>query len=1277
VINEWMASNGTTGTDEDGDYSDWIELANIGEDPVSLRDYSISDNPDRPRKWVFPEVSIPPHQYLLIWASGKDRKHDPARLHTGFKLDREGEFIGLYDPSGGGVDSVFFGLQERDVSSGRFPDGTGPFVPMQEATPGTPNVLSVSLSLSLPQGIYAASLELAIVRSIPVGTIHYTRDGGVPDAASDRYESPVFIPRTTVVRARVFEGGIPVSEEVTALYLVGETPGLPVLSLVTSPENLWDAATGIYENWEQSGDRWERPANLALIEDNQTRFQHGIGIRIHGQLSRAKPKKSLRVYFRNEYGRSRLEYPLFGEDGPQEFKRLVIHSTADDASWSTIFSHIRDVLTHTLWAEEGGLISAFRPVVLYLNGAYWGVYWLRERIDRHYIESHFGITDCDFLGHEWTYVDVKEGDRQFWDETLSYFRSRNFKNPDHYQNAVTRYVDRDNFTDYHIFNIFAGNHDWPQKNIDHFRDRNGDPRWRWVMWDHDVCWQYETDKPMLDWATRDGVRPDLRAEDQPGILWSTLILRRLLENGAEYYMHFINRFMDLMNTTLSARHVSGKVDHLSALIRPEMDREMARWGVTDFTRWDRNLDHIKQYAYGRERRQREQLREHFNLQGGVTTVEFLPPEGQGTVLLNTLTIQDFPWSGAYFTRFPMRLTAVPAPGYRFVRWITESATTPLDSADTWFQLYRSARITAVFAPELSISGVTVTDTTAHGFRVVWQTSQDAQARVFYGPDTSCAQHTALHETYRDTHEFILDSLAPNTLYHYRLWNRARSGDTLMSPVYSVRTAPLPPPEPSPPVITSVRIDSAGPAWVSVTWRTDDSTTGCVDYSADSLNWQTRCDTVWNTTHSLRITGLEDTTRYVFHVRCRNRAELTAQTADSVFHTLRIREDPSILGFVIGNITHHSAELSWRTADSTRSRIVCGLDGESFVLREDTPALTHGYHLDGLKDSSLYSLRIESRTQAGYDTANLDTFLVTRRAPSQLTLSGVRIRDVTHRSADITWTTSDSTLGQLVYHCDGEAPRILADTLARRVHSYRLDGLSDTTFYAVGIRSRTRTGSDSAVVDTAFWTRLDREPPAILSIEKESPGMRSMVIRWRTDEASTGLVLYGETDAPDREAASGDGPDTLHSAVLTSLEPDTRYIFRIRCRDARGNLSESPADSFRTAADTTISGIDRVAGPVPERFSVSPNYPNPFNARTEAVVGIPEPGDLHIRILNVSGQSVRALYRGAAAAGFHHVAWEGDNDAGVRVSSGLYLFRIVYTPQSGQAESRIFRMIFQK
>jgi len=146
VINEFMADNEQLIEDPHGEFSDWIELFNRSNFPVNLNGMSITDDPNQPDQFVFPEMIMEPGQYLILWADGSDSSAND--IHLNFKLDKDGEYIGLYDPQGETMDAYHFEEQQPDISEGRYPNGVGPFQFLNFPTPGSENILETSISNS-------------------------------------------------------------------------------------------------------------------------------------------------------------------------------------------------------------------------------------------------------------------------------------------------------------------------------------------------------------------------------------------------------------------------------------------------------------------------------------------------------------------------------------------------------------------------------------------------------------------------------------------------------------------------------------------------------------------------------------------------------------------------------------------------------------------------------------------------------------------------------------------------------------------------------------------------------------------------------------------------------------------------------------------------------------------------------------------------------------------------------------------------------------------------
>ena len=243
LINEFMAVNRTGLLDEDGDLVDWIEIFNRGHHPVNLSGWALTDNLDQPDKWTFPDITLGSQEYLVIFASGKNRKStEPAsNLHTNFKLNRKGEGLALFNILDGAFSNAFegpFSEQLEGISYGRYGDGLS-YGYLMTPTPGNPNDATVvwsgivdAVTFTHQRGFYDQPFALELTTTTPDAVIRYTLDGSEPTETNGQlYTNPIQIKTTSLVRAAAFKPGLLPSLPRTHTYIflddVLAQPALP------------------------------------------------------------------------------------------------------------------------------------------------------------------------------------------------------------------------------------------------------------------------------------------------------------------------------------------------------------------------------------------------------------------------------------------------------------------------------------------------------------------------------------------------------------------------------------------------------------------------------------------------------------------------------------------------------------------------------------------------------------------------------------------------------------------------------------------------------------------------------------------------------------------------------------------------------------------------------------------------------------------------------------------------------------------------------------------
>ncbi|MFZ5519184.1 MAG: CotH kinase family protein [Candidatus Zhuqueibacterota bacterium] len=651
-INEFMADNDNIVVDNAGDYDDWIELYNDYDYAVQLSGYYLTDDYGNPTQWPLPDVSIPAKGYMIIWA---DDQADQGALHANFKLSANGEQIGLYHGDAF-LDSLTFGEQTTDVSFGRYPDGAASWYFMAEPTPGAENRYTSTEITEAPvfqpgPGFYTDDISVELSVSHLDATIRYTLDGAEPNPDSPLYTSPILVTGTTVIRAKTFRAGYDPSDISTASYIIRDDFDIATLSVVTDPENLWDTETGIYTNWEESGDEWERSASIEFFgKDDALEFSYNVGLRIHGGWSRSLEKKSFRYYFRSEYGQSWLYYQLFKAKELDRYKRFVTSAAFGNSfcldDYGTL---LRDPLHQLLGRRlEPDIGLGTHPVALYLNGEPWGLYNAIEHIDDEMLETNFGMTEADIIEN---YDEAKQGSEDRFDAMIAFFEANDFENDENYETAKTM-IDMQNFTRYNVMEIWGGNRDWPDNNnIAYCGYEEGD-RWKWFLWDFDKSMDYFSTNSLV------------KAIDENTAC--TIILRKLLDNE-NYRNYFINETADAYNTILLASRVVPAIDSLAALIRNDIWFEAERWDG-DAQKWEANVADMKTYAENRLEYLYKYTREEFGISANHTLTLSVPQGGAGRVRVNSIYLAQFPWSGIYFDGIPIELEAIPTAGCQFREW---------------------------------------------------------------------------------------------------------------------------------------------------------------------------------------------------------------------------------------------------------------------------------------------------------------------------------------------------------------------------------------------------------------------------------------------------------------------------------------------------------------------------------------------------------------------------------------------------------------------------------
>lgn len=589
AITEAMTSNVSTTLPNGVVGLDWVELYNYGSQPTDLTSFGLSDRVNHPRKWQFPfGTTILPGEHLLVYCDSANTGK-AGELHTNFNLSSSGETVVLSDPTGKILDKLVVPQLPPDYTYGKTPGLDGLFY-YAEPTPGTLNGPGFIGFAETPVfltsgGIFPRPMTVEI--QVPTGAeIRYTLDCTEPTLTSPLYEGPIEIPKTTVVRARAFQGGLNPSTVATQTYFISVYHTMPIISLVTEPENITNPDTGMLADGpnldrEAQNPPWNNATywkklhyegHFEMFDESSGKQLLSTGMEFHvmGQYSLDMPQKSFSINAKKRFGTGYFEYPFFENRPFEHYKSIALRNGGQDG----LFTRVIDGLQGRIVAEAEGstvLAQAWRPVIVFLNGQYWGHYNMRERVSRHFVAQHEGwenpdamdILESDGTGSR----QVNWGSNKEYKALLSYVEGHDLREPEALQYVADR-VDIDNMFDYYIFEMFFGNSD--PGNIRFYKKHGEGNKWRWIF--------YDSDWGLFD-STKYGPSFFLKASGAGGKNINNLLIRKVLENP-EMRDQFLRRMGELFQTVLTTENMQRLFDEMTAQIQTELPMHYERWATS-------------------------------------------------------------------------------------------------------------------------------------------------------------------------------------------------------------------------------------------------------------------------------------------------------------------------------------------------------------------------------------------------------------------------------------------------------------------------------------------------------------------------------------------------------------------------------------------------------------------------------------------------------------------------------------------------------------------------
>ena len=778
VINEVSASNTSVLYDEDGDTPDWIELYNTSNEAVLLSDFYISDTKDDLIMFQLPEITLQPEDYTLLFASDKNRgagsetglqSQEIKYPHTNFKLSSDGETVYLSNVASAIMDSLEYPELQANESYGIYSVDNERYI-FSLPTPGTVNNVEGYTARSqtpttLTKGGFFNDQVTVSLQDPSIGDVTYfTEDGSIPTESDEIFGTGErVVNETKILRFKTFESGSIPSEVITETYFINEEHGLPVISLSTHPDNLWSDENGIYvigtngitgycyyeaggANWNQD---WEIPVHLEFYEDNGSKaFGVGAGAKIAGGCTRKRPTKSLSIFFRGDYGTPSLDYKMFNSKETDSFEALVLRNSGNDSYLSMFRDGLMTILVHDTEID----LRAYRAAVLYLNGEYWGIHNIREKVNEHFIASNSNANPDN--------IDMIQGRSPIrgtienYDKLISFVTSNDLEDPLLFA-EVEDFIDMDNYIDYMATQIYYANTDWPGNNMKAWRSREADGAWRWILYDTDFGFGLaRTGKYFhntLNFALEDN------GPNWPNPPWSTLLFRELVESEL-FRAKFANRMADLMNANFKPSRVIEVIDSLAGLIESEIPRHMTTSTRSGYfggsvATWNNQIDTLKTFANNRPTYIENHLTQSISSGGNFEvgplqdlTVTVSDPL-HGRIKVNRLLIEQSTWTGHYFSDIDIPITAIPKAGYEFVQW-----TGDVESTNSTINVRAGDNIAATFAPSNSQNDVVINE-------IMYNTDEaqesDDWIELYNSGSTTANLAGWILKDEDDDHEFIL------------------------------------------------------------------------------------------------------------------------------------------------------------------------------------------------------------------------------------------------------------------------------------------------------------------------------------------------------------------------------------------------------------------------------------------------------------------------------------------------------------------------------------------
>ena len=699
--------------DESGDDPAWVEIYNASDQAANLKGYSLIENTKALRKWVFGDELIAAKSFRIVFCDkknipevkGSDNGEFHVRTHTNWKMEKDGGTVYLVDADYGIRDSVAFPeITVGDMSWGITDGGIWKY--FAKPTPEAPNTnstaydnLAPTLDLSQLKGGFYNEPTTINPPQLPSGvSLRCTKDGSLPTKSSEEFKSPMTIDHSMPLRCSAFKEGALTTQVVTKTFFIGETVSMPVVAVSVDPSFFHkayikteasspDAApSGLYEDQE-----FQVHVEYFPKGSSSDKAAWGIeaGISLMGGWSRLNNKKSVAITMREDYEDGRLHYPLFDiRKSDSVFKAFNLRNNGN----RFVSDYIADAMAGEVLEGSGVDYQRSRQVVVFYNGEYYGIHDMRERFNRAYVQTNYGIDDNTVemvkqLGGLDKIEASGNGTTESYVSMLNYVGNNDMSNAENYAMAKTK-LDVGNFADYMIAEIYFHNGDWPNNNVRAWS--SPEQPWKFMVYDvdHGFDWmwgvnggEFSQGNNMFAWIRKGGGNKPCKDVGCFANLYISLI------KSADFKRLFLNHTAVMWEKYLNAENFARVIDRMVGTIpESEMQRDLAKFHQDEKyysnscgNGFSKTGSCLKEWTQARDSKILQEYQEEFDVSNMVSMT--ISSSGNGTVLMDGMklpgsTATSTKYTGKFFSGLQMELTAVAANGAVFAGWSDGSTDNP-------------------------------------------------------------------------------------------------------------------------------------------------------------------------------------------------------------------------------------------------------------------------------------------------------------------------------------------------------------------------------------------------------------------------------------------------------------------------------------------------------------------------------------------------------------------------------------------------------------------------